>query len=77
MNPKTLHVLVITSPSLYMYIAISSFLGVHASPTSRGTMMTVETVLYNEKANVCCDYPLFPRHYNMNGPEPRKKRPDL
>lgn len=28
--------------------------------------MTVETVLYNENANVCCYYPLFPHHYKKN-----------
>lgn len=63
---KTLYAPAITGSSLCMYVALLLFLGNTGSPISRGAMMTVEIVLYNEKANVCCYYPLFPHHYKKN-----------
>lgn len=65
---KTLYAPAITGSSLCMYVALLLFLGNTGSPISRGAMMTVEIVLYNEKANVCCYYPLFPHHYKKNTP---------
>lgn len=63
---KTLYAHTITGSSLCMYVALLMFLGNTGSPISRGAMMTVETVLYNEKANVCCYYSFFPHHYKKN-----------
>lgn len=77
-SQETLYGRVIAGSSLRIYVAILLFLGNAGSSISRSAMMPVEIVLYNEKTNICCCYPLFLHHYKENTIQSLvEKRPEL